>query len=203
MTYTSLLALPFELWASIAPHYLSNPNMNLYRLACNKFNNELLHHLDLVLLSASLLNVATIITELLCDEAWLPKGPQRLWENNEGHGLLSDKDAPSNTREWARTIAERIVGRHKSKEEDGRRMWLKKACKEAWTILGGGAETWSDLTMLRVENGQEAVLADNSDMHALLYGTKQFPALRESLSHPQPIAISWSTEPDPYDPRFP
>lgn len=133
----------------------------------------------------------------------LERGPWQTWDNFEGHELLSDEDEPGNMREWAEECPfyarECLIERHQYEEEDGYPIWFKEACGEnlfylrlrtgrdvdrpdhvtrreqvlAQPPLG---ECWQHYQHLRCQ--QKDALADNSDLHAFLYGIKQFPALK-------------------------
>lgn len=86
MAYTSLPALPFKLWGYITSH-LSNTDIKSLRLVCSKFNNEVFLRLDRVFISANPLNIEVfrniashdkfryLVTEIVWDEARLPRGP--------------------------------------------------------------------------------------------------------------------------------
>ncbi|KAJ5471184.1 hypothetical protein N7530_008541 [Penicillium desertorum] len=214
MAYTSLPALPFELWGCVTSH-LSNTDIKSLRLACNQFNNAVSLCLNRVFLSANPLNIEVfrnialhdkfrhLVTEIIWDEARLPRGPQRTPETDEGQELLSDEDKHDNSREWAKKYhtryREEIIERHKYKEENGCPKWFKDACEGNLYILRDRKdrdldrpdyierreqvfaqpplrERWQHYRyLLRL---QKDVLADKSHLEAFLFGVKQFPTLK-------------------------
>lgn len=213
MTYASLPALPFELWGYIGSH-LSNADIKTFRLACSQFNNAVFLRIDRVFLSANPLNIKVFrsiashdqfrrrVTEIVWDEARLPRGPQRIWENNEGHELLSDEDEP--VKEWAKDyiglyVREQIFKRHDDEEEYGCPLWFKIecdknrremrsrkssdvdrplhiACREQLHAEPPLKECWQHYQHLLRQ--QKDVLAGKSDQEAFLYSVKQFTALK-------------------------
>ncbi|OQD99108.1 hypothetical protein PENSOL_c007G03620 [Penicillium solitum] len=212
MAYTTLPALPFELWGCIAS-YLCNSDIKNFRLSCVQFKNASILRIDRVFLSANPLNVEVFrciaghdefrhsVTEIIWDEARLARGPHGFNESTEGTENFSDEDEGGNTREWAQKygsyIQELILERHAF--EDGCPKWFKHACEKNLDILrqrkGRDVDRpdhiarreqvfaqpplsgrWSYYQHLLGQ--QKDVLADNSDVHAFLYGVKQFPALR-------------------------
>ncbi|KAJ5602855.1 hypothetical protein N7537_005811 [Penicillium hordei] len=106
-------------------------------------------------------------------------------------------------REWAGSYPyytrECLIERYQFEEEDGCPMWFKEACEENLFHLRKRRDRDVDrldhvtrreqvLAQPPLREGwqhyqnllrqQEDVLADNSDLDALLYGVKQFPALK-------------------------
>ncbi|KAJ5926554.1 hypothetical protein N7516_008327 [Penicillium verrucosum] len=141
------------------------------------------------------------VTEIVWDEARFARGPHGFNESAEGNENFSDEDEPGNTREWAQRYGsypqERILERHEF--EDGCPKWFKHACEANLALLTQRrgrdvdrpdhierreqvfaqpalSERWKYYRHLLDQ--QKDVLANNSDVHALLYGVKQFPALK-------------------------
>ncbi|KAJ6136747.1 hypothetical protein N7497_012451 [Penicillium chrysogenum] len=128
-------------------------------------------------------------------------GPHGFNESAEGNENFSDEDEAGNTREWAQEYGsysqEQILERHEF--EDGSPKWFKHACEENLDVLRQrrGRDVDRPDHIARREQvfaqpalserrkyyqhllgQQKDVLADNSDVHAFLYGVKQFPALK-------------------------
>ncbi|KAJ5509684.1 hypothetical protein N7527_011827 [Penicillium freii] len=141
------------------------------------------------------------VTEIVWDEARLARGPHGFKESAEGNENLSDEDEAGTTREWAQGYGsypqEQILERHEF--EDGCPKWFKHACEENLDLLRQRrgrdvdrpdhiarreqvfaqptlSERWKYYQHLLGQ--QKDVLADNSDVHAFLYGVKQFPTLK-------------------------
>lgn len=167
MAYTSPPVLPPELWAYITSH-LSNTDIKSMRLACSQFNNAVSLRFDRVFLSANPLNIEVFrniashnklryqVTEIIWDEASLPRGPPRTPETHEGHELLSDEDEPENRREWARNYhpdyREEILKRHEHEANECPK-WFKDACEENLYILRSGKVVmWIGPITSRAEN---------------------------------------------------
>ncbi|CAI7587980.1 unnamed protein product [Penicillium pancosmium] len=214
MTCANLTPLPFELWGCIAFH-LSNADIKSLRLTCTLFYNAVPLRLDRVFLSANPLNIEVFrniashkkfrhsVTEVIWDEARLPRGPKRLDRSDEGHELLSDEDEPSNAREWAEHyhdyFREKIMERHEYDEESACPIWFKEVCEENLRIIRSRKcadkdrpehiacreqilaqpplkQCWKHYQHLLRQ--QKDVLAGDSDYEAFLFGVKQFPALK-------------------------
>jgi hypothetical protein len=211
---SNLPALPFEIWGCIGS-YLSNADIKTFRLACSQFNNAVYLRLDRVFLSANPPNIEVFcsiashekfrhkVTEIIWDEARLPRGPRRTTDLGDGHELLSDEDEPDNAREWAKGYGiyarEKIIERHQDEEKDGCPKWFKNACEENFRYIISRksrdvdrpdhvaqreqilarpplSECWQHYQHLLRQ--QKDVLAGTSDQEAFLFGLKQFPALK-------------------------
>ncbi|KAJ5512088.1 hypothetical protein N7463_001640 [Penicillium fimorum] len=207
MANTTLPALPFELWGCISS-YLSNSDIKKLRLSCVQLKNASILRIDRVFLSANPLNVKVFrciaghdkfrqgVTEIIWDEARFARGPHRFNESADGNENISDEDEAGNTRNVSYP-QEQILERHKF--EDGCPKWFKHACEINLDVLRQRrsrdvdrpdhiarrdqvltqptpSERWKYYQHLLVQ--QKVVLADNSDVHAFLYGFKQFPALK-------------------------
>ncbi|KAJ5181144.1 hypothetical protein N7491_000698 [Penicillium cf. griseofulvum] len=147
------------------------------------------------------------VTEIIWDEARLARGPHGFNESAEGNENLSDEDEAKNTREWAQEYGlypqGQILERHEFK--DGCPKWFKHACEENLDVLRQRrgrdvdcpdhiarreqvliqptlSERWKYYQYLLVQ--QKDVLADNSDIHAFIYGIKQFPDLKRVIITP-------------------
>jgi hypothetical protein len=214
MTGSTFTPLPLELWGLIAGH-LSNADIKSLRLTCTQVNNAVPLRIDRVFLSANPLNIEVFrniashekfrhsVTEVIWDEARLPRGPQRTNQTAQGHELLSDDDEPNNTREWAKVYSEyfreNLMSQHQHDEESRCPKWFKDVCEENLRILRSrkGAdvdrpghivcreqilaqpplgECWKHYQhLLRQQND---VLTGDSDYEAFLFGVKQFTVLK-------------------------
>ncbi|CAG8013485.1 unnamed protein product [Penicillium salamii] len=211
MTGASLIPLPLELWGLIAG-YLSNADLKSLRLTCTKITNAVPLRINRVFLSANPLNIDVfrkiasheqfrhLVTEVIWDEARLPRGPPRMNTTSEGHELLSDEDEPNNTRAGTEFYyKETLMGQHKDEDQVGCPKWFKDDCDENLRVLRSrkGAdidrpehvacreqiiaqpplkECWQHYQHLLSQ--QNEVLTDDSDLEAFLFGVKQFPALK-------------------------